>query len=485
MAFLSSCWFLVEYVLIPVGDEKWFRLSFFIHPQIFILCQVFSWIRVFGVKMTVEEIIRCEIPETSNSIRTIISRNCYPGVLPNSCKMKSVKVERNWFDVKESIKEESVVHVDKDLSENESSMYLQSSVSQVTGVDAENETDGSDINNFSSCVLSSESHDMEAETETNEKENDQSDPFFAKYIERMKWFDLLNYERTCGTSSILNKQLGTPSSFESKEPRDFSVPFLSWSKMDRRKLIRSLENDFEMVYVGQSCLCWEALHHQYRKVEALACTGSQNGAFYNNVAGEFQKFQVLLERFMENEGIQGKRLWNYVQGRFSLKSLLQVPEVSGYFEGENEAREGEAMGASEVLETIEESIMTFSKFVNTDNKKSWWKFRSYLWSHQPVEDPKDLELSFDLTKRLQKKELYLKDLQRRKKCWLKRAKLVEHNQRREILFSMIDMKLISRVLQMPIISTSQLKWCQEKLNSIEFTEGKVTRVWTNCLFPPS
>ncbi|XP_042496416.1 uncharacterized protein LOC122075448 isoform X2 [Macadamia integrifolia] len=440
MGLLFSCWFLIEYVLSPVGDEKWIRLSFFIHRHIFILCQAFSWIGVFGGKMlavlffpfrivwflssqvskfltylrilllsinyrAAEVVIRCEIPENSNPIQTIILRNCYPGVLPTSRKMKSVEVERNWFELKESIKEELIVHVDGDMSENESSISLQSYASQITGVDAENERDGSDVNidedvdmdesfsdinspepilaeaaqnerelgvnmyeedmdmnKFSSSVLISESNDMEAETE-NEKENNQSDPFYAKYIERMKWFDLLNYERTCGISSILNKQLGTPSSFESIEPIDFSAPFLSWSKMDRRKLLRSLENDFEMVYVGQSCLCWEALHHQYRKVEALACTGLQKGVFYENVAGEFQNFQVLLERFMEYESIQGKRFWNYVQGRFSLKSLLQVPEVSGCSEGEEESREGEAMGASDVLETIEKSIMTFSNFI--------------------------------------------------------------------------------------------------------------------------
>lgn len=132
--------------------------------------------------------------------------------------------------------------------------------------------------------------------------------------------------------AILNRQVGNiPSSFERmKLPADMSVPFVPWSKMEKRKLLKSLESDFELVYVAQSCLSWEALHHQYRKVEALASSSSQNGVFYDDVAGEFQKFQVLLERFMEDERCElGKRDWNYVRGRFSLKSLLQVPMVSG------------------------------------------------------------------------------------------------------------------------------------------------------------
>lgn len=107
---------------------------------------------------------------------------------------------------------------------------------------------------------------------------------------------------------------------------DYLVPYITLSKMARKRLLRSLESDFEMVYVAQSCLSWEALHHQYRKVEVLA---SQNGVFYNNVAGRFQKFQVLLDRFMEDEWCEGKRYWTYVQRRSSLESLLQVPQVSG------------------------------------------------------------------------------------------------------------------------------------------------------------
>ena len=129
----------------------------------------------------------------------------------------------------------------------------------------------------------------------------------------------------------MNKQLETPNSFQSIDQVDFSVSHIPCSTKARKKLLRSLESDFEMVYVAQSCLSWEVLHHQYKKVESLASSSSQNSILHSNVAGEFQKFLVLLERFMEDERCGGKRVWNYVQGRFSLKSLLQVPEVSGIF----------------------------------------------------------------------------------------------------------------------------------------------------------
>lgn len=99
----------------------------------------------------------------------------------------------------------------------------------------------------------------------------------------------------------------------------------------KQRLLRSLEDDLEMVYVAQTCLSWEALHHQYRKVKALSAS-STSGFFRNNIAERFQKFQILIERFLENErGGKGKRYRTYVQRRSSIKSLLQVPSVTGTF----------------------------------------------------------------------------------------------------------------------------------------------------------
>ncbi|KAJ6369954.1 hypothetical protein OIU76_028254 [Salix suchowensis] len=207
---------------------------------------------------------------------------------------------------------------------------------------------------------------------------------------------------------ILNRQAGNiPGSiFESmKLPADMWVP-----KMERR-LWKSLESDFELVYVAQSCLSWEALHHQYRKVEALASSSSQNGVFYDDVAGEFQKFQVLLERFMEDEMCEsGKRNWNYVRARFSLRSLLQVPVISGFHEQENEEIKREAIHVKEVMEAIERSILAYWEFIKTDGRKTWRKsiMRSSLWTWPTVENPRDLWLQADLTRKLQRKELWLK-----------------------------------------------------------------------------
>lgn len=62
----------------------------------------------------------------------------------------------------------------------------------------------------------------------------------------------------------------------------------------------SLESDLELIYVAQMCLSWEALYYQYRKIESIINT-QKEALFHNCTAGNFQNFQVLLERFMEDE----------------------------------------------------------------------------------------------------------------------------------------------------------------------------------------
>ncbi|TYJ14305.1 hypothetical protein E1A91_A10G109400v1 [Gossypium mustelinum] len=334
-------------------------------------------------------------------------------------------------------------------------------------------------------ACSSSSQVLEREVITTARDEDESEGFYKKYYERMRWFDILNHDRTQGISAILNVEVGIPSSLENIKVKDLTIPYISWSKQDKKKLLRSLQSDFELVYVGQSCLTWEALHHQYRKVKFLSLT---NCLFADNWAKDFQNFQVLLERFLEEERYvyKGKRAWNYVQARLASKTLLQVPKLTGYLEEEKDGNKGETVDAKAVLKAIEKCINAFGKFITTDRTKSWWKFKTSLWTYPPMEDPRDLHLLADLTTTLAKKELWLKDLQGKRKCWFNKVvKPMEESQKETMVFAMIEMQLISRVLQMSIVSTSQLNWCQQKLNNIQFKRGRLFRTATGPLFPSS
>lgn len=95
------------------------------------------------------------------------------------------------------------------------------------------------------------------------------------------------------------------------------------------RFIKELRCDLEMVYVGQLCLSWEFLRWQYEKALEMPESDPYHSHRYNQAAGEFQQFQVLINRFVENEPFQGPRLPNYVKNRCVLRNLLQVPLIKG------------------------------------------------------------------------------------------------------------------------------------------------------------
>lgn len=91
--------------------------------------------------------------------------------------------------------------------------------------------------------------------------------------------------------------------------------------------------DIETAYVGQICLTWEALHCQYSHMNHKLSWQHENPTTcYNRSAQEFQQFQVLLQRFIENEPFeQGLRAEIYSRTRNTLPKLLQVPNIRGEF----------------------------------------------------------------------------------------------------------------------------------------------------------
>ncbi|CAH2076912.1 unnamed protein product, partial [Thlaspi arvense] len=100
-------------------------------------------------------------------------------------------------------------------------------------------------------------------------------------------------------------------------------------KTAEKRLKQSIEKDLELVYVAQSCLSWEALQHQYITLKESLKSDDSKGGFYNdNISKELQKFQVLLERFLEDERCEGKRVLSFVQRRFDLIRFFQVPRLS-------------------------------------------------------------------------------------------------------------------------------------------------------------
>lgn len=90
--------------------------------------------------------------------------------------------------------------------------------------------------------------------------------------------------------------------------------------------------DLETAYVAQVCLTWEALHCQYSQLSQKILCQPENPMCYNHSAEQFQQFQVLLQRFIENEPFElGHRAEIYARARNLLPKLLQVPNGKGIY----------------------------------------------------------------------------------------------------------------------------------------------------------
>lgn len=88
--------------------------------------------------------------------------------------------------------------------------------------------------------------------------------------------------------------------------------------------------DIETAYVGQICLTWEALHCQYTQMCQKMSWQPESPTCYNHSAQQFQQFQVLLQRFIENEPFEkGLRAEIYARTRNTLPKLLQIPNIQG------------------------------------------------------------------------------------------------------------------------------------------------------------
>ncbi|CAO2831220.1 unnamed protein product [Amaranthus hypochondriacus] len=72
--------------------------------------------------------------------------------------------------------------------------------------------------------------------------------------------------------------------------------------------------DLELAYVGHLCLSWEVLKWQHHKAEQLLDHDSNAFHLHNQVSGEFQKFQVILQRLTEDEPFENApRVPHYIK----------------------------------------------------------------------------------------------------------------------------------------------------------------------------
>ncbi|WVZ72090.1 hypothetical protein U9M48_020603 [Paspalum notatum var. saurae] len=295
---------------------------------------------------------------------------------------------------------------------------------------------------------------------------------FRKYDEDMVYFHRIGAQKLTETESFRSIKY---------QPRSMSeriVHKLTPSKPSAPIGLRDPYPDLERAYVAQVCLTWEALnwnHTSFRRhnggdgnMAARCCPA--------RVAQEFQQFQVLLHRFVENEPYEvGRRPEVYARMKNSSPKLLLVPE----FRDEDDEKD-DLISAVQFLIILEEAIRTFMAFLRADKRSHYEMFREMVKRRSSAVDQ---TLVFTLKKANKRKKSRVKDLTRPRRC-LRRTKLREEEEL-SILLGLIDLKVVARVLRMPEITDQQLHWCEEKMNRVRVDplEGKVHRDPSPLFYP--
>ncbi|CAH9088390.1 unnamed protein product [Cuscuta europaea] len=303
---------------------------------------------------------------------------------------------------------------------------------------------------------------------------------FQKYDEEMLFLDRISAQKLRETESLrLRLQSNNPRSVSDRIVHKF-----------RRKKRGPLDpyNDLEAAYVAQICLTWEALNWNYKQLQRLLDLRRRRPPEDRGcpayIAQQFQQFQVLLQRYIENEPFEhGRRPEVYARVRGSSPKLLQVPEYRDSDEEKGEEGFCSRIPSDSFLQIMEESIRTFMNFLKADKEGHYCQMiASFFKKSRP--GSADPLLLLNLQKVNKKKKRKLKDMKRTGKWRLRNIKLKKKDEM-EILMAQIDLKVVCRVLRMKEVNGDQLHWCKEKMNKVKIKEdsGMLQRDSSPLFFP--
>ncbi|EES14236.1 hypothetical protein BDA96_07G214700 [Sorghum bicolor] len=306
------------------------------------------------------------------------------------------------------------------------------------------------------------------------------DSLYDKYSERMLVFHKMIAQLMKDPES-LNMSKKSPRSASKLASTLRSLSFKRKDELpeDCEQLQQQSEDDpyqtLETAYVAHVSLSWEALHCTYVHLSLIVAAQPDNPTTYSSAAQAFQQFQVLLQRFVENEPFEhGTRVEIYARSRSLLSKLLQVPTFQVADRKDNSEDQMEpAISAPDLIKLLEESILTFRLFLKKDKRKSSVLMSAHGHTGSSIQQ---VQSSLD------KKEAKVKELLKKKKGW-KSKTWPGTMEEVQLLFALIDIKVVSRVLRMGKLSKEQLLWCEEKMSKVDLTENRLRRDGSPILFP--
>ncbi|XP_059286764.1 uncharacterized protein LOC132040163 [Lycium ferocissimum] len=302
---------------------------------------------------------------------------------------------------------------------------------------------------------------------------------FQKYDEEMLFFDRISVQKLHETESLRSIQ-ACPRSIS-----DRIIHKLATKNKNSSSHHNNPYNELEAAYVAQVCLAWEALSWNYKYFQRLRSSRnkeSDDPGCPAYVAQHFQQFQVLLQRYVENEPFEnGRRPEVYARMRSLAPKLLQVPEYRDSDEDKGQEDYCSRISSESFLHIMKEALRTFMNFLKED-KENRCQILMAAFFRRNRRGSADATLIL-LKKVNKKKKSKVKDLRRSGKCPRNKRRLRE-DEEMEILMSLIDLKLVSRVLRMSQLNDEQLHWCEDKMSKVMVdSDGKLQRDSSPLFFP--
>ncbi|KAG7021609.1 hypothetical protein SDJN02_15335, partial [Cucurbita argyrosperma subsp. argyrosperma] len=302
---------------------------------------------------------------------------------------------------------------------------------------------------------------------------------FQKYDEEMMFLHRITAQKLHETESLRLIQM-CPRSVSDRIVHKLSTI----NKKPSHHVNQNPYQELEAAYVAQICWTWEALNWNYNnfvnKKLSSNCNTDLDTGCPAKLAQQFQQFQVLLQRYIENEPYDHGR-------RPEIYALIEIKVMKNGFEcfedSDEEQKEDGSRISSHSFQTImEEGIRTYMNFLKADKEKPSQIIASFFKRKKKGSlDPNLLQL---MNKVNQKKTKKLKQLRRAGKC-LRRKRKMGVEEEMEILMGLIDLKVVSRVLRSAdIINEQQLHWCEAKMRKVGILDGKVHRDSSPIFFPP-
>ncbi|XP_038898126.1 uncharacterized protein LOC120085908 isoform X2 [Benincasa hispida] len=302
---------------------------------------------------------------------------------------------------------------------------------------------------------------------------------YDDYCERMFFFDRMSIRSGPESTSRRSASKKSASPLRCLSLKRIEEPEDEMEDVDPSLTLIDSNYHIETAYVAHICLSWEALHCQYTQLNHLiSCQPQNSTTHYNLTAQLFQQFQVLLQRFIENEPFQqGLRPTIYARTRRTFPKMLHVPNIQASDpNGVQEQESDSLILAPDLLLIIEASIFTFHRFLKMEKKTS----NSASLSFQ--NHTQDAALLARVRSSLDKKKTKLKEVRKKSRGW-KQKTCPQTYEDMQLLFGIVDIKIISRLVKMSRITKEQLLWCEEKLNKLDISNGKLRRDLSPLLFP--